>query len=255
MRAATLIAMGRSAEALADLEIAYDLYQSAQITDFSAKFAQDPGVQIWCYMMLAKWMCGDQDGAWDIADRAFARARELRHANTICYAGLHDVCLSMWTGNIDRARVTNNEMRRVANDHDMALWKLYVSIHDAVIACMADEPGAPEKLESVLAEYKANGCWLWINLYLAEKAKALLRAGDAEGAEASVLRALAEQEKTGERWVDAELNRILGEICLARGDVASAEDAFGKAISAAQSQKARSLEERAVKSREQLHLS
>lgn len=255
MRAATLIVMGRSAEALKELEVAYELYQSAQITDFSSKFAQDPGVQIWCYMVLAKWMCGDRDGAQNIADRAIARAREVKHANTLCYAGLHDISHSVWTGDIERARTINDEMRRVANDHDMALWKLYVAIHDAVIACMADEPEAPSRLDQVLDEYRRNGCWLWITLYLAEQAKALLRAGDAEGAEASVQRALAEQETTGERWADAELNRILGEIRLFRGDTAGAGQAFDAAISAAQSQKARSLEERALRSRDRLTLS
>jgi class 3 adenylate cyclase/tetratricopeptide (TPR) repeat protein len=252
MRAATLISMGRSPEALEDLEAAYALYQSAQIGDFSAKFAQDPGVQIWCYMLLAKWQCGDQKGAQDVADRALARARELKHANTLCYAGLHDVAMSIWAGNVERARAINNEIREVANDHDMALWKLYVGIDDAVIACMADEPGAPAMLESNLVEYKASGCWLWITLYLAEQAKASLRAGDAEGAEASLKRAFSEHETTGECWALAELNRINGEICLFQGDAAGAGQAFETAISVARSQKARSLEERAMHSRDQL---
>ena len=251
MRATTLLAMGRPAEALEDLETAYALYQSAQISDFSAKFAQDPGVQIWSYMLLAKWLCGDQKGAQDIGDRAITRARELKHANTMCYAGLHDVTMSIWAGNIERARSVNNEMRQVANDHDMALWKLFVGIHDAVIDCMADEAGAPTRLDAALVEYSANGCRLWITLYLAEKAKALLRAGDTEGAEATIRRAFVEQEATGEHWAEAELNRISGEICLFRGDAVAAEQAFETAISVARFQKALSLEERAMQSRDQ----
>ena len=251
MRATTLIAMGRPAEALEDLETAYALYQSAQISDFSAKFAQDPGVQIWSYMLLAKWLCGDQKGAQDIGDRAITRARELKHANTMCYAGLHDVTMSIWAGNIERARSVNNEMRQLANDHDMALWKLFVGIHDAVIDCMADEAGAPTRLDAALVEYSANGCRLWITLYLAEQAKALLRAGDTEGAEATIRRAFVEQEATGEHWAEAELNRISGEICLFRGDAVAAEQAFETAISVARFQKALSLEERAMQSRDQ----
>ena len=45
----------------------------------------------------------------------------------MCYAGLHDVTMSIWAGNIERARSVNNKMRQVANDHDMALWKLFVA--------------------------------------------------------------------------------------------------------------------------------
>ena len=103
MHAATLIGMGRSKEALADLEISYKLYLSAEITEFSSKFAQDLCVQIWCYQLLAFWMCGHADEAVELADRALARARELKHANTFCYAGLHDVTLSIWRGDTSRA--------------------------------------------------------------------------------------------------------------------------------------------------------
>lgn len=252
MRAATLIAMGRPVEALEDLQAAYALYQSAQIEDFSTKFAQDPGVQIWSYLLLAEWLSGDLDGALETADRALARARKLKHANTVCYAGLHDVALAIWTGNIDRARSTNNEMRELSSEHDMALWKLYVSIHDAVIACMADAPDAPKLLELSLAEYKENGCWLWITLYLAEKAKALLRAGDAEGAEATVKRAFTELETTGETWAESELHRIRGEIGLFREDTKGAKEAFEAALSIAKTQGAVALYGRAQKSLKQI---
>lgn len=248
MRAATLIAMGRPAEALEDLEAAYALYQSAQIEDFSTKFAQDPGVQIWSYMLLAKWQIGDVDGASSVADQALARARELKHANTVCYAGLHDVAMSIWAGDIDRIRSTNDEMRALANDHDMALWKLYVNIHDAIVGCMADEPGAPDQLESSLIEYKAQGCWLWITLYLAEKAKALLRSGDIEAAEATISRSFSEITATGESWAEPELHRIRGEIFLAQNDVGSAKIEFEAAISIAELQGTMSLYNRAKQS-------
>jgi tetratricopeptide (TPR) repeat protein len=248
MRAATLIAMGRSPEALEDLEASYELYESAEISDFSARFAQDPGVQIWSYMLLAMWMCGDCDRAFEITDRNLATARRLRHGNTLCYAGLHDVALSIWAGKVDRAREVNDEMRQVATEQDMSLWKLYVTIHDAIIACMADEPGAPALLESALEEYRASGCWLWVTLYLAEQAKALLRAGDPAGAEAALRRALAEAEVTGEHWAAAELRRVEGDILAAGGDRDGARRCYETAIDVARSQQARPLEERAARS-------
>ncbi len=255
MRAATLIAVGRPRDALEDLAAADELYQSAQITDFSDKFAQDPGVQIWCYTLLAKWVCGDQQGARDIADRSMARARELNHANTLCYASLHDVTLSIWTGDLSRARQVNEEMRRVATDHDMSLWKLFVGLHDAVIACMADEPSAPARLDAVLEEYKASGGGLWTTFYLAEQAKAFLRAGEIEAAARSVKRAMVEMEETGERWAEAEHHRILGDIRRIEGDAASARQEYETAISVARSQEARSIEQRAANSLDSLQMS
>lgn len=252
MRAATLIAKGRSAEALQDLEVAYDLYQSAEIVDFSTKFAQDPGVQIWCYMLLAQWMCGDEDGAQQTCDKALARARGLKHANTICYAGLHAVTLSIWIGDVETATEINEEMRQVSDEYDMALWKDFVAIHDAVLACMTDTPGAVHQLDKALEEYRAKGCWLWVTLYLAEHAKALLRAGDPGAAQRTVDRALREQATTGERWAEAELLRIKGKISAALGDTDSANAAFDQAISVAQTQKAQVLFERAFRSKQVL---
>jgi predicted ATPase len=191
----------------------------------------------------------------DIADRSIERARELKHANTLCYAALHDVILSIWAENISRTKAVTEEMRSVANEHDMSLWKIYADIHDAVAACMADEPEAPARLDAALSVYKANGCWLWITLFLSEQAKALLRAGDRKGAEKSVLRALAEQETTGERWAESELHRILGEIKLLEDDKEAAKQAFETAISIARKQKARALEDRAIASLNRLQAS
>lgn len=246
MRAATLIAMGRSPEALEDLEEAYRLYQSAQIVDFSSKFAQDPGVQISCYLLLALWLTGDREEARATADEALTRAHDLNHANTICYAGLHDVALSILSGEIERARLVNEEIRQLSTEHDMSLWKNFVAIHDAVIACMGDAPGAPEQLDAALEEYRATGCWLWATLYLAEQAKALLRAGHTARAEAAVHRAFREQEATGEFWLDAELHRIIAEIRLAEGDSDGARAARTAALLSARAQGAFSLEERAL---------
>ncbi len=250
MRAATLIAKGRSAEALQDLQVAYELYQSAEIADFSAKFAQDPGVQIWCYMLLAQWMCGDEVMARQTCHKALARARELKHANTICYAGLHAVTLSIWIGDVEGASEINEEMRRVSDEHDMALWKDFVAIHDAVLACMTDAPGAVHQLDTALDEYRAKGCWLWVTLYLAEHAKAQLRAGDPAAALRTVDRALREQDTTGEHWAEAELLRIKGEVRAAQGNTDAANAAFDQAILVAQTQNAQILTERALCSKQ-----
>ncbi|MFC6637677.1 ATP-binding protein [Sulfitobacter sediminilitoris] len=236
MRAATLISMGRSPEALEDLKVAYDLYQQAEITDFATKFAQDPGVQIWCYMHLAMWMCGDREGALVVADRSMELARHLNHANTFCYAGLHDITLALWEGDISRARKVTEEMRQVAIEHDMSLWKLYAWIFEAVTSCMADEADGPARVDAALKDYRATGCWLWAPLFLAEQAKAQLRAGDAAGAEAAVKRGLAEAEVCGERWAIPELHRILGDISRSQGDSAAAAKAYEQAAADARAQ-------------------
>ena len=61
---------------------------------------------------------------------------------------------------------------------------------------------------------------------------------------ATINHALAESERTGQRWYDAELHRTRGEILLKQNvaDFAPAEQAYLTAIAIAQHQKARSFE-------------
>jgi predicted ATPase len=107
-------------------------------------------------------------------------------------------------------------------------------------------------LDTALEEYRGKGCWLWVTLYLAEQAKALLRAGDLTAAQGVLVRAFREQETTGECWAEAELYRIKGEICALQGNISAAQAAFDKATSAAHDQKAQTLSKRILKSRQAL---
>ena len=81
--------------------------------------------------------------------------------------------------------------------------------------------------------------------------------GQLETANATVDRALAETERTGHRWFEAETHRIRGEILFKRdlANTAPAEEAFLTAIAIAQQQKARSFELRAALSLAKLYQS
>ncbi len=254
MRAATLIAMGRSTEALDDLDIAYEKYLSADLTDFSSKFAQDPGVQIWCYQLLALWLAGDEEEALKRAEQALQRSHEIKHANTFCYAALHVVTLAIWQQDSLRIRSINQELRALATEHDMVLWKTFCDIHDAIADCMDDQPGAHQNLEYALAAYKESGCGLWLTFYLAEAAKHLLRINDIVAATEAIGRALSQAHQSGETWALAEIHGVEAQILAANGDPEQATIALDKASSIAESQQAPLLEARIQTLRQQLKL-
>jgi predicted ATPase len=79
--------------------------------------------------------------------------------------------------------------------------------------------------------------------------------GDAEGALTQIEEALALAVETGERWSDAFLHRLCGEILLKcdPANTAPAEGAFLTAITIAQQQKARSFELRTALSLAKLY--
>ncbi len=88
--------------------------------------------------------------------------------------------------------------------------------------------------------------------YLSLLAQVYQKAGRAEEGLASINEALAEARRHNERWWDAELHRLRGELLFMRGadapDASDAQAALLRAIDLARSQQARSLELRATTS-------
>ena len=104
-------------------------------------------------------------------------------------------------------------------------------------------------LRGSIAEFKASGARLRLPYYLSLLAQVCGKAGHAEEGLASIDEALAEARAHNERWWDAELHRLRGELLLMHGaDASDVEAAMLRAIEIARSQWARSLELRATMS-------
>ncbi len=107
-----------------------------------------------------------------------------------------------------------------------------------------------------LARYRELGARLWVPQYLVTLAVAQAKAGDREDALAGLTEAPRASDASGERWADAEIHRVTGDILMAapRPDLVQAETAFRIAIGAAQQQGAKLLEVRAATSLARLWL-
>jgi predicted ATPase/DNA-binding SARP family transcriptional activator len=106
-----------------------------------------------------------------------------------------------------------------------------------------------EHLRGSISDFKAAGARLRLPYYLSLLARLFATAGRAEEGLACIEEALAEARVHNERWWDAELHRLRGELLFLHGaEVADVEAAFLRAIEVARLQKARSLELRATMS-------
>ena len=104
-------------------------------------------------------------------------------------------------------------------------------------------------LRGSIAEFKASSARLRLPYYLSLLAQVYKKAGLAREGLASINEALMEARAHNERWWDAELHRLRGELLLMCGaDTSDVEAAFLRAIEIARSQRARSLELRATMS-------
>jgi predicted ATPase len=89
-----------------------------------------------------------------------------------------------------------------------------------------------------------------VTLYLSCLAKTYAELGQIEDAQHSISESLRTTETTGERWCEAELHRIAGEIALLQTEpnAATAEIYFERSLSVARQQHAKSWELRAAMS-------
>jgi predicted ATPase len=106
-----------------------------------------------------------------------------------------------------------------------------------------------ERLSGSITVLKASGARLRLPYYLALLAQVYRKAVRAEEGLACIDEALAEARTHNERWWDAELHRLRGELLLMHGaDAFDVEAALLRAIEIARTQQAKSLELRATMS-------
>jgi predicted ATPase len=103
-----------------------------------------------------------------------------------------------------------------------------------------------------LTAYRATGAEMARPYFLTLLAEAHGKVGEAEQGLAALGEALAQVEQTGERWYEAGLYRLKGELLLAqagpKGKTEEVEQCFLQALAVARRQQAKSLELRAATS-------
>ena len=105
------------------------------------------------------------------------------------------------------------------------------------------------QLRASISGFQASGARLRLPYYLWLLAQVYAQAGSPDEALAAIDEALAESRATNERWWDAELHRLRGELLLARGsDNEEVDLALSRAKEIAEAQEAKSLELRAAMS-------
>jgi len=107
-----------------------------------------------------------------------------------------------------------------------------------------------EQIRQGLAAYQATGAEVAVPYFLARLAEAYGKVGQVGEGLALLDEALTVVDKTGERWWEAELHRLKGELLLwqAVPDEHQAEACFQQALSVARRQEAKALELRAAMS-------
>jgi predicted ATPase len=244
--------LGGLAESRAHLEEGLALYDPERDRASGLAYALDSRVVCSHWLAHVLLALGYPEQARARKDEALAWARELTHPSSLAHALF---CACTLYASLRRGREAEAEAEALialATEQGFPFW----SSAGTVVRgwALADGGRAEEGIAEIrrgLADYSATGAELWSPDFLALLAEAHGRAGQAAAGLSLLADALDRVERTGARWIEAELHRRRGELLLLavpEPDQHEAETCFHRALAVAREQDARMWELRAATS-------
>jgi predicted ATPase len=248
---AELLMTGDFRQARPHLELAASLYRPEEHREFAFRYGQDIGARALCYLSWALWHDGYPDQAQRIADRALFHAREFGHAYTLAYTLGHTAIHAVLSRDVPRVERLANEIATISRERGFPLWLAVSEVQLGwAAAYLGQDADGIDRMRRGIAAATATGARLWEPFHLGLVAEALAFAGQVDQGLAELDQALGRSTEFGEKWADAELHRLRGElVCrLPRPALDKAESFFRAALSIAREQGTAGLELRTATS-------
>jgi TOMM system kinase/cyclase fusion protein len=254
----TLLALGELSAARMYLEQGSAVYDPQLHSSHAFLYGHNPGMSCLSFGGLTLWHLGYPDQALNRSQEAVTLAQQVSHLFSLAYALNFVTWVHQYRGERQATREQAEAVLALSTGQEFPFWVAYGNI---LRGWTLTEQGQGEEgiaqVRHGLAAFKATGSGLWLSYCLALLAEACGNAGQAGQGLTALAEALAFVDKTGERYYEAELYRLKGELTLAQSSVQSlassvrnphleAEACFLKAIEIARRQSAKSLELRAV---------
>jgi predicted ATPase len=247
-----LLHLGDFAGARRHQEQCLALYDPHRHQTLTAVYGEDPGVGCLAYGAVTLWCLGYPEQALRSVQAARRRAEELPNpfdlAQSLYFGAFTHVCRR----EAGPARELAGALMELSREHGFALLLQGGMILDGWGLAQQGRAGAGiEQMRQGLAGWQATGALSHRPYQLALLGEALAREGQAADGLAALEEALAVAAASGERFLEAELHRLRGELLLARVEASpsawdEAEAGFRRALDVARAQQARALELRAV---------
>ena len=242
---------GEVGAALDDIAEGRALYQPDRSRPMVYVGGHDAGVCGVKFECLIRWVLGFPELALERGRQALELARRLNHPQTSALAHLWVAFAHRLHGDLDEARALAQASRTLFLEDGVGQWGAFATVVlGSTRAARGELEEGLREMRRGLAEQQAARSQLVLPTFLALIAEAELARGAAEVGLRLIDDALARIEVTGERFSEAELHRVRGELQLAGGvpDPIGAEHSFERAIRIARRQQAKAWELRAASS-------
>jgi class 3 adenylate cyclase/predicted ATPase len=240
----TLVLTGDIAEGKAHLNQSIALYDPAEHRPLATCFGEDQGMVALVFRSIALWMLGYPEAALADTDRALKDAREIGQAGSLMLALGYASHTPIRCGNAS-ATAQLDELVALADEKSAPYWKALGVTHQGCVSALTGKAAdAVSIISSGLAALQSMGVTVFMPSYLSSLAHAYAELGQFDHAWHRHSEAMMTLETAKERWCEAEVNRIAGEITLLspERDAAKAEAYFERALAIARQQQAKSWE-------------
>ena len=170
-----------------------------------------------CHRGIDLWLLGYPDAARADIDRALSQAREFKHAATLMYALTYNSIVNALRRDIAKAQP--DELIALAGEKGAVFWKASGGLVKSWLFLLTGRASeAVTSFSSAIAMSRSTGATIFVPLFLSMLGSAFAELRQFDQARRCIGEAMALGEASGERWFDAEIYRIAGEIELGSSD-------------------------------------
>jgi predicted ATPase len=239
---------GTIAEGQAHLDRALTLYDPLEHRQLATRFGHDIRSAALCFRSWATWLLGYPEAALADADHALGEARETGHVASLMHTLGHVPFTFCECGSRTKAKLVVDELAALADEKGTVLWKALAMMNQGWLFALAGKAAhAVHNITSGLSAWQSTGARVWIPFYLSLVTEAYAAIGQFDDAWRCIGEATTAIQTTKEKWCEAEVHRVAGEIALMspEPDATKAQAYFERALAVARQQQAKSWELRA----------
>jgi TOMM system kinase/cyclase fusion protein len=239
-----LYCMGKFVEAEENFDQTIALYDPGSHASHIAQYGTDLGIFCMCWSALCLWQLGYTDQAQQRSDEAMELARQFAHPLTMAIVYAYTAMFHQFKGDVASARETAERTIAISEEHGFTYYIAWGElIHGWARTLEGDGGEQIAYMSKGLSDIQSTGAGRSMSYYLALLAEVYGKAQNPEEALDLIDRALRFAGKKSERWWEAEIWRLKGEILHKHsGDVSEAEKCFLKALDVSSASHAKSLE-------------
>jgi predicted ATPase len=240
---------GRFVASRSYLEEVLALYEPISHRSLVHQAGFHPHVDAQAALGIVLFCLGYSDQALEQSNAAIAEARRLAHPPSLAVS-LNLGTLPLWVvGDNAALEGRADQLAVVASEQGFSSWRAMATICRGWVKVKnGDVTEGISLLRSGSVASRATGAEVWMPYHTALMASACEIAGQIEEAVTQFDDALQIVERTGVRWLAAELNRHKGQLLLRQGHPEVAEELYRNALSIAVEQEAKLWELRAAAS-------